>query len=250
MPKPVSLILSTLVALLLGLTAAQAGEARVAVAANFTDAAKEIGQRFHEETGHTAVFSFGSTGTLYTQISQDAPFDVFLAADQARPEKAEAEGLAVKGSRFTYATGKIVLYSADANLVTGAETLKAGQFGKIAIANPAAAPYGTAAVEAMKTLGVYDALEGKIVQGNNIAQTYQFVATGNAELGFVALSQVAATDKGSRWVVPDNLYSTIAQDAVLLKKGADNEAAKAFVAFLKGPQALEVKTKYGYGAGD
>jgi molybdate transport system substrate-binding protein len=250
MLRRASFVFSTLVAVVLGAAAAHAGEARVAVAANFTDAAKEIGQVFEEKTGHTVAFSFGSTGTLYTQISQDAPFDVFLAADQARPEKAEAEGYAVKGSRFIYATGKIVLYSADAGLVTGAETLKAAQFGKIAIANPATAPYGTAAVEAMKTLGVYGALEGKIVQGNNIAQTYQFVATGNAELGFVALSQVAATDKGSRWVVPDDLYPTIAQDAVLLEKGADNEAAKAFVAFLKGPEALEIKTKYGYGAGD
>jgi len=252
MPRVLALFLflSTVLALVAGLSAAQAGEARVAVAANFTDAAREIGHLFEQETGHTATFSFGSTGTLYTQISQDAPFDVFLAADQKRPERAEAEGYAVPGSRFTYATGRIVLYSMDPDLVTGAETLKAGRFGKIAIANPATAPYGTAAVEAMKKLGVYDALESRIVQGNNIAQTYQFVETSNAELGFVALSQVAQHDTGSRWLVPDNLYTAIAQDAVLLKRGADNEAAKAFVAFLKGPEALKIKTKYGYGAGD
>jgi len=249
MLRRASFVFSTLVAFVLA-AAAHAGEARVAVAANFTDAAKEIGQVFEAKTGHSVVFSFGSTGTLFTQISQDAPFDVFLAADQARPEKAEAEGYAVKGSRFTYATGKIVLFSMDAGLVKGEETLKAGRFNKIAIANPATAPYGAAAVETLKKLGVYDGLADRIVQGNNIAQTYQFVETRNAELGFVALSQVAAHDKGSRWLVPDDLYTTIAQDAVLLRKGAGNEAAKAFVAFLKGPEALEIKTKYGYGAGD
>ena len=226
---------------------ALADQVNVAVAANFTEAAKEIGKAFEEETGHKAVFSFGSTGQLYTQITQDAPFGVFLAADQERPRKAVDEGYAVTDSLFTYATGKIVLYSADKQLVTGQETLTAGNFTKIAIANPVIAPYGAAAVEAMKALGVYEALAPKIVQGTNIAQTYQFVETGNAEVGFIALSQVTTHEDGSRWLVPENLYSTIAQDAVLLKKGEDNEAAKSFVGFLKGPAAKSIAERYGYG---
>jgi molybdate transport system substrate-binding protein len=228
---------------------AQAAQTNVAVAANFTEAVKEIAQAFKEKTGDEAVLSFGSTGQLYAQISQGAPFEVFLAADQERPKKAEGEGLAVPDSRFTYATGKIVLWSKDPGLVQGEATLKDGKFDKIAIANPTAAPYGAAAVQAMKALGVYEQLEPKIVQGNNIAQTYQFVATGNAELGFVALSQVANSDQGSRWVVPGDLYDTIRQDAVLLKKGADSEAAKAFIAFLKGPEAARIMERFGYGTG-
>ena len=182
---------------------ARAGETNVAVAANFTDAANEIAAVFKEKTGHEAILSFGSTGQLYTQITQDAPFEVFLAADDERPRKAVEEGFAVPGSQFTYAIGTLVLWSQDPDLVQGEQTLKNGDFTKIAIANPEAAPYGAAAVQAMKALGVYDQLEPKIVQGNNISQTLQFVETGNAELGFVALAQVARSDEGSRWVVPD-----------------------------------------------
>jgi molybdate transport system substrate-binding protein len=226
-----------------------AGEVKVAVAASFVEAAKEIGALFEKATGDEAVFSFGATGQLFTQITQEAPFEVFLAADQNRPKKAVAEGFAVPDSLFTYATGKVVLYSKNKDLVKGAETLKDGKFEKIAIANPLTAPYGAAAVEVMKKLGVYDALAGKIVQGTSIAQAYQFVDTGNAEVGFVALSQVINRDEGSRWVVPDNLYATIAQDAVLLKKGEGNPAAKAFLTFLKRPAARAVKEKYGYGVG-
>jgi molybdate transport system substrate-binding protein len=226
-----------------------AGEVKVAVAANFTEAAKEIGALFEKATGDQAVFSFGATGQLFTQITQAAPFEVFLAADQKRPKKAITEGYAVPDSLFTYATGKVVLFSKSKDLVKGEETLKDGKFAKIAIANPQTAPYGAAAVDVMKKLGVYDALARKIVQGNSIAQTYQFVDTGNAEVGFVALSQVINTDEGSRWIVPDNLYATIAQDAVLLKKGEGNPAAKAFLIFLKGPEARAVKEKYGYGVG-
>jgi molybdate transport system substrate-binding protein len=231
-------------------TAALAGQTKIAVAANFTDAAKEIGALFEQKTGHKAVFSFGSTGQLYAQITQDAPFEVFLAADRARPQKAEEQGHAVAGSRFTYATGKIVLFSTDAALVKGEATLRQARFAKLAIANPATAPYGAAAVEAMKALGVYDALAPRIVQGNNIAQTWQFIDTGNAELGFVALSQVAGHDRGSRWLVPESLHATIAQDAVLLERGANDDAAKAFVAFLRGPGANAIKEKYGYGTGN
>jgi len=226
-----------------------AAEVKVAVAANFTEPAKEIGALFEKATGNTAVLSFGATGQFYTQITQDAPFEVFLSADQKTPKKAITEGFALKDSVFTYATGKVVLFSKNKDLVKGEETLKEGKFEKIAIANPETAPYGTAGVEVMKKLGVYDALAPKIVQGNNIAQAYQFVDTGNAELGFVALSQVIKKDEGSRWIVPDDLYSTIAQDAVLLKKGESNPTAKAFLDFLKGKEARAVIEKFGYGLG-
>lgn len=234
---------------LMGATNARASEARVAVAANFTAAATEIGALFTKVTGYKVRFSFGSTGTLYAQIAQGAPFDAFLAADQLRPSTVLANGLAVAGSRFTYATGRIVLFSMDKGTVAGAGTLKNGSFARLAIANPLTAPYGAAAIQAMKALGVYDTLKGKIVEGTNIAQTYQYVRTGNAEVGFVALSQVAVHDQGSRWVVPENLYAPIAQDAVLLKRGSGNAAARAFLDFLKGKQAAAVKKKYGYGPG-
>lgn len=229
---------------------ANAGEVKVAVAANFTTAAKEIGARFTQRTGDRVVISFGSTGQLYTQIKQGAPYEVFLAADRARPQRAVDEGLGVPGTLFTYATGRIVLYSRDPTLIRGAATLTQGRFTKIAIANPMTAPYGAAAVEAMKALGLHDALAAKIVRGTNIAQTYQFVATGNAELGFVALSQVAGHRKGSRWIVPDRLYSAIAQGGVLLKRGARNAAARRFIAFVRGREARAIKLRYGYGAGE
>jgi molybdate transport system substrate-binding protein len=170
-----------------------------------------------------------------------------LSADQSTPKKLADNGLAVADSLFTYAIGKLVLFSTNATLVTGEQTLRDAKFNKIAIADPATAPYGVAAVETMKALGVYDTLARKIVQGANIAQTFQFVDTGNAELGFVALSEVIARQGGSRWIVPANLYSAIRQDAVLLRSGADNEAAKAFLAFMKGPEAAKVMEKYGYG---
>jgi molybdate transport system substrate-binding protein len=226
---------------------AAAAEINVAVAANFTEASKEIAAAFERKTGNKVLLSFGSSGQFYTQITQDAPFQVFLSADQERPEKAVAEGLAVPDSRFTYAVGKLVLWSRDPKVVTGADTLKQGNFSKVAIANPAAAPYGAAAIETMKALNVYDTLQPKIVQGNNIAQTFQFIDTGNAELGFVALSQVVDHSEGSRWLVSANLYAPIKQDAVLLKKGAGNEAAKAFIDFLKGPEAAAIEAKFGYG---
>jgi molybdate transport system substrate-binding protein len=235
------------VAIALGAAAAQAAETNVAVAANFTDAAQEIAQAFKAKTGHEAILSFGSTGQLYTQITQAAPFEVFLAADDARPRKAVEEGFAVPGSQFTYAIGKLVLWSKEPNLVQGEQTLRSGDFTKIAIANPVGAPYGAAAVQAMQALGVHDQLAPKIVQGNNISQTFQFVETGNAELGFVALSQVAGGDEGSRWVVSDDLYEPIKQDAVLLEKGADSEAAQALLEFLKGPEAVAIIEKFGYG---
>ena len=224
-----------------------AAETHVAVAANFTDAATEIAEIFQEKTGHEAILSFGSTGQLYTQITQEAPFEVFLAADDARPAKAVEEGFAVPGSQFTYAIGKLVLWSKDPSLVQGERTLKNGDFTKIAIANPVGAPYGAAAVQTMQALGVYDQLAPKLVQGNNISQTFQFVETGNAELGFIALAQLARNGDGSRWVVPEDLHDPIRQDAVLLKAGEDNEAAQAFLEFLQGPEAAAIIEKSGYG---
>jgi molybdate transport system substrate-binding protein len=228
---------------------ASAAETNVAVAANFTAAAKDIAAAFKQKTGHDAVLSFGSSGQFFTQIKQDAPFQVFLSADDERPKKLAQEGLGVKDSVFTYAVGKLVLWSKNADLVKGESTLKGGKFAKVAIANPKAAPYGAAAVETLKAVKVYDALESKIVQGNNISQTFQFVDSGNAELGFVALSQLAGRAGGSQWLVPQGLYTPIRQDAVLLKKGESNEAAKAFLAFLKGPEARAVIEKYGYAMG-
>ncbi len=230
------------------ITAALAAETNIAVAANFTEPAKEIAKAFAAKTGHTAVLSFGATGQFYAQIKQDAPFTVFLAADDETPKRAIEEGLAVADSRFTYAIGRLVLWSKDPAKVGGPETLKTATFEKIAIANPALAPYGAAAVQTMKKMGVYDALQPKIVQGNTIAQAYQFAETGNAEVGFVALSQVIIKNEGSRWAVPEQLHDPIRQDAVLLKKGASNEAATAFLAFLKGPEAGAVIARYGYGA--
>jgi molybdate transport system substrate-binding protein len=226
---------------------AYAATTNVAVAANFTEPAKEIAQLFENKTGHKVLLSFGATGQFYTQIVQAAPFQVFLSADQSTPKKLVDEGFAFADSLFTYAVGKLVLFSANATTVNGEQTLLDAKFNKIAIADPLTAPYGTAAVETMKSLSVYDRLVGKIVQGSNIAQTFQFVDTGNAELGFVALSQVVTTKGGSKWIVPPNLYSSIRQDAVLLRSGADNEAAKAFFAFLKGAEATAVIERFGYG---
>jgi molybdate transport system substrate-binding protein len=179
-----------------------AAQTNVAVAANFTEAVKEISALFQQETGHEAVLSFGSSGQFYTQITQDAPFQVFLSADDERPKKLVADGLGVADSRFTYAIGKLVLWSRNADLVKGEQTLKANAFSKLSIANPTAAPYGAAAVETLKALRIYDQVQPKIVQGNSISQAFQFVDTGNAELGFVALSQLAGNSSGSRWLVP------------------------------------------------
>lgn len=225
-----------------------ADQARVAVAANFTEAARDIGKAFTAATGHRAVFSFASTGQIYVQISQGAPFDVFLAADRKRPQMAVEKGFGVADSSFTYALGGLALYSTDARLVTGPATLATGRFTKLAIANPATAPYGAAALEVLKKLNLVERLSAKIVRGNNIAQTFQFVSTGNAELGFVALSQIAQRSGGSRWIVPPQYHAPIAQDVVLLKRGANNAAAKAFLAFLKAEQTQRILATFGYRA--
>jgi molybdate transport system substrate-binding protein len=224
----------------------EAGQTHVAVAANFTEPAKEIAALFKQKTGNEAVLIFGASGAFLTQITHSAPFEVFLSADEDRPKAAIEGGFAVADSRFTYATGRLVLWSKVVDVTKGDEALKAGNFAKLSIANPAAAPYGTAAIETMKSLQVYDALKSKIVQGNSIAQAFQFVDTRNAELGFVALSQLHDVTAGTRWEVPLNLYSPIRQDAVLLKRGEKDEASLAFLAFLKGPEARAIIEKFGY----
>jgi molybdate transport system substrate-binding protein len=229
---------------------AAADEVHVAVAANFTEPAKDIGEAFRQASGNTVVFSFGSTGALYTQIAHGAPFDVFLSADADAPARAEQEGLAVPASRFTYATGQLVLYSTRPGLVdAGGGVLKRGNFAKLAISDPKLAPYGKAAVETMQRLGVDKALAPKLVTGSSVTQTYQFVATGAADLGFVALSQVIKIPGGSRWVVPAQLHSPISQQAVLLKTAAANPAAIAFVKFLRSPAASAIIERYGYSVG-
>ena len=246
--KRASLACTLMVAGVAGLTAvtARADEISVAIAANFTAPAREIAALFEQQTQHGLALSFASTGQFYAQISQGAPFHILLAADQATPQKLIDEGLAAADGRFTYAIGRLVLYSKSAGLVQGQQTLELGRFDKIAIANPASAPYGAAAVEVMKALGVYDALEKKIVQGNNVAQAFQFVETGNAELGFVALSQVVQMTGGSKWIVPGSSHAPIAQDAVLLKHGVGDAAARAFLAFLHGPEAGRIIEQFGY----
>ena len=243
--------LSAVIAAVFSLTlqTAFAAQTTVAVAANFTDAAKEIAAAYKAKTGNDAVLSFGASGQFYTQITQGAPFEVFLSADDERPKKAIAEGFGVEGTAFTYAVGKLVLWSKQPGLVQGEATLSKASFDKLSICNPVAAPYGAAAVETMKALRLYDALEPKLVVGANISQAFQFVQTGNAEVGFVALSQVIDDKPGSRWMVPQNLYAPIRQDAVLLKKGAGNEAATGFMGFLKGPEATAIIQKYGYEIG-
>jgi molybdate transport system substrate-binding protein len=235
------------VMLVFGPIAAKAAETQVAVAANFTEPAKEIAQAFKAATGHTASLSFSSSGQFYAQMSHGAPYEVFLSADADRPLKAEQDGLGVPGTRFTYAIGRLVLYSKTPGLVDAAgAVLAGGKFNKLSIADPTAAPYGVAAVQTMRKLGVYPAVKPKIVMGSSITQAYQFVETGAAELGFVAYSQVINGTGGSRWLVPTTDHAPIAQQAILLYPGQNNPAAKAFLSFLKGPAAVAIIKKYGY----
>lgn len=226
---------------------ASAAEVQVAVAANFTEPAKAIAAAFEASTHDHVALSFGSSGQFYTQIQHGAPFEVLLSADADRPERIEKEGLGVAGTRFSYAIGRLVLWSAMPGLVDpkGA-VLKGGRFEKLAIADPDAAPYGVAAVQTMQKLGVYDALQPRIVKGTSITQAYQFVKSGAAELGFVALAQVIADPSGSRWLVPESDHAPIDQQAILLKPGADDPAAKVFLAFLKGGQARAIIKRFGY----
>jgi molybdate transport system substrate-binding protein len=244
-----SLLITTLFGCALIAGRIQAEEVRIAVAANFTDASRELAPLFEEITGHTTRISYGSTGKLYAQIEHGAPFELFLAADTKRPIRAEKNGLAVPDSRFVYARGKLVLWSAKPDLFgTGEAFLKAGIFNHLALANPKTAPYGMAAEQVMRHLGTLEALTPKLVKGDSIAQTFQFAATGNVEAGFVALAQIKGWqgESGTLWEIPTDYYDPIEQAAVLLKKGASNPAAQAFLAFLKSDPAREVIKRYGY----
>ena len=231
-------------------TSLRAEQAVVAVAANFSAPMQQIALAFQKDTGHQLKLSFGATGGIYAQIKNGGPFDVFLSADQLTPQKIEAEGLGVPQTRFTYATGQLVLWSKQDGLVDDkGQVLRSKNIQRIALANPKLAPYGAAALEAMTQLGLLDELKPKLVQGDNIAQTYQFVSTQNAQLGFVALSQVFADGKitsGSGWVLPSSLYKPILQDAILLKNGKDNSAAKALMLYIKGDKAKEMIKRFGY----
>lgn len=229
----------------------QADEVSVAVAANFAGPLAKIGDGFTAATGHTLKVSSGATGKFYSQIVAGAPFEVLIAADDETPRKLVAEGYAVTGSNVTYAIGKLVLWSAQPGYVDDqGAVLTTGTYAHLAIANPKLAPYGRAGTEVLKARGLGEAIAPKLVTAESIAQAYQFVATGNAELGFVALSQVAVPGKpvtGSYWLVPPSLYGEIRQDAVLLKTGEKNPAAVALLAYLKSPAAKTVIQSWGYG---
>jgi molybdate transport system substrate-binding protein len=239
------------VPLMLGLwLSADASEVRVAVASNFTAPMKVLAREFEQATGHKTALSFGATGQFYAQIKNGAPFDVLLSADDTTPARLAQEGLAQAESRFTYAIGRLVLWSRRPDLVDREGTvLRTSRFQRLAIANPKLAPYGAAAMEVLNSMGLAVTLAPKIVEGANISQAYQFVASENAELGFVALSQVLEHGKmreGSGWVVPSNLHAPIQQDAILLSRGQDQEAAKALMNFLRSERAREVITSFGY----
>ncbi len=232
-------------------TNALADDIPVAVAANFAAPMEEIAEAFNQITGHRLKISTGASGKFYAQIRNGAPFQVFLSADQEKPEQLEKDGLAVQGTRFTYAIGKLALWSADPDKVDNkGKVLESGRFNKIAIANPKTAPYGEAAIETLSALKLKTRLEPKFVMGENISQTHQFVASGNAELGFVALSQISRNNQltgGSLWLVPEKLYSPIKQDAVLLLTGKDSAAARQLLAFLKSDRAVRIIQSFGYG---
>lgn len=234
-----------------GAFSVHAGQVNVAVAANFAAPMQKIAAQFEKDTGHQAIVSVGSTGKFYAQILQDAPFQVFLAADDTTPARLVREGYAVANSTFTYAMGRLVLWSTRDDLVDNAgAVLLGGEFEHLAVANPQLAPYGAAAVQVMNKMGVTQKLRPKWVMGENIGQTHQFVASGSADLGFVALSQVMVNGKiaqGSAWIVPANLHAPIRQDAVLLNKGKRNPAATELMDYLRSDKARSVIRSYGYG---
>ena len=225
---------------------ADAATVHAAVAANFTKVAEQLGAGFKAATGHDVVFSFGATGALYTQITQAAPFDVFFSADAKRTQTAIDEGFGVAGTDFTYAVGKVVLYSPTIDVTDGEAVLKANAFQHIAIADPKAAPYGAAGMAVLDKLGLTEAVMPKIVTGENITQTQQFVDSGSAELGFVALSQLIGKPSTQTWLPPQDMYPAIKQNAVLLKVGETNDAAKAFLDYVKSDAAVKVIEAAGY----
>lgn len=227
-----------------------ADDVQVAVAANFTAPMKEIAAAFEKETGHVVKAAYGATGKFYAQINNGAPFEVLLSADESTPAKLIGEGTAVAGTEFTYAIGTLVLWSSKPDLVDDeGKVLQSGEFNKVAIANPKTAPYGAAAIAVLTGLGVLEPVRAKFVTGENIAQTFQFVSTGNADLGFVALSQVMENGKisgGSAWIVPGELHKPIRQDAVVLAKGLDKPAVVALMEYLKGEEAQAIIKAFGY----
>lgn len=233
------------------LTTVSAEEVRIAVAANFQSTLSEIATHFEKSSGHTTLISSGSSGKLYAQIKHGAPFDVFFSADAIRPRLIEEEGLAMPGSRFTYAVGRLTLWSPDPDMLKndGPTALSNGRFEHLAIANPKTAPYGTAAQKTLVALGLWNHVKDRIVQGENIGQTFHFVFSQNAQLGFVARAQVMdpkVKGSGSRWDVPENLHEPLSQQAVLLIHGKQNEAAKAFLDYFKGPKARTIMERFGY----
>ncbi len=243
------LLLALLASWLLSV-AAQAAEVKVAVAANFALTMKDIAAEFEKDTGHKVSLTQGATGKFYAQITNGAPFEVFLSADDETPSRLIKEGKAVSGTQFTYAVGRLVLWSPDASLVDqGGGVLKTDRFKFLSIANARVAPYGRAAVQTMQKLGVLTAIEPRVVQGESITQTHQFVSSGNAQLGFVALSQVWENGRlksGSAWIVPEDMHEQLKQDAVLLNPGKDSKAAVALLDYLKSDKARKIIDRYGY----
>lgn len=233
----------------MAVTPAFAEQALVAVAANFVPPFREIAIEFEHATGHQLQVAGGSSGNFYSQIKNGAPFDVFFSADMERPKLLEDEGFGVKDTRFTYAIGRLVLWSSNADLIKGEETLRSKKFKRLAIANPKTAPYGVAAMQVMQKLELWESLQPQIVMGESLGQTIGFIESGNAQLGFVALSQIMdpkIKSQGSRWDVPTDLHEPIKQDVILLAKGKDNPAAKALLEFMGGPQARKIIQYYGY----
>ena len=242
--------LASLIAILTVMGTAHAGEVQVAVAANFAGPMEKLAEQFQRDTGHKAVVATGATGKFYAQIRNGAPFEVLLAADDDTPARLETEGHVAAGSRFTYAVGRLVLWSARDGVVdAGGNVLKTGSYKHLAIANPKTAPYGAAAVATLRKLGLYESVQPRIVQGENIAQAWQFASTGNAELGFVAQAQVWRDGKftsGSGWIVPATMHAPIRQDAALLAKGAGNPAAQALLQYLRTDKAKALIRSFGY----
>jgi molybdate transport system substrate-binding protein len=252
MKSPQFNLWSVAVALLFSIVtcSVNAGEVNAAVAANFTVPVQQIAALFEKETGNTVKFSFGSTGKFYSQIKEGAPFDVLLVADEKTPKKMEQEGLAVANTGFVYAIGKLVLWSAKAGYVDekGA-VLSNGSYNKLSYADPKLAPYGLAAQETLQKLNLWDKVQSKLVTGDSITQAYQFAATGNAELAFIALSQITKDGKvteGSWWIISAELYSPIKQSAILLSAAKDKAASQAFLNFLKSEKAVAIIRNFGY----
>lgn len=254
-----SLVASMVLLPIILLSEAQAQSINVAVASNFIHPMRALVSSFEKQSSHRVKASFGSSGKFYAQVKHGAPYQVFLSADQAKPIALEKDGFVVANSRFTFATGRLALWSSKENFIDKRLIpLKTNQFNKLALANPKLAPYGAAAIEVLKNIKLDQATQSKWVKGENIAQTFQFVSTGNSDLGFVALSQiirqntpqnaaqVASIKQGSAWIIPSHLHQAIAQDAVLLTKGENNPAAHEFMQFLKSPQAQKIINAFGY----